>query len=551
MWSLSPPHLAAVGRNTVWGNGQLHFRKISRPLPTIQNMPWIDTHRNYRITNTQSRQRNGVINQPRTTGTVCRFSSSTKGGGFQLHALPFSVAPEDALDKFRGWAEADQGLKYLMNYDSVRIGAAYVPVFSFDLNVRFGNNWKPPMFSVYRGNTIHIPGLSAYAGYSYRRSLINPVHSTSLVFLGDETQPFGGWMLKDMVLKETGASISVIPDAWNATQARAYHVVLEELQSISYGSWPQDGQAPKVQAEIVNARRVFMPTFVIEYSILGLQYRAFVSGCDKAAPVAGNNHRILGEHNMFESPEFHQQSRNFLTWSAGMLRIQNLPFILRVFRPALTLMWFGLMRIWATIPLIGAATGVIAGYRKIVQPWMDARSASAEWERQRENEARMEDEDVRSRNDFTDTGAARQFFYQNKKTILDHLGGSYEHKEGDFDWYKQWEEWANQQWRQQEQAQQQSTYHRRQTSGHQGYKEQTSRQKTQEFRWDFDENDPYSVLDIRRGVTKQEVSAAFRKQMLKYHPDTQPNASEAQKIRLVERSKIITEAYRRIKKEMQ
>mmetsp|Transcript_59522 Transcript_59522/g.164639 ORF Transcript_59522/g.164639 Transcript_59522/m.164639 type:complete len:128 (+) Transcript_59522:606-989(+) len=75
--------------------------------------------------------------------------------------------------------------------------------------------------------------------------------------------------------------------------------------------------------------------------------------------------------------------------------------------------------------------------------------------------------------------------------------------------------------------------------------------KTQEFRWDFDENDPYSVLDIRRGATKQEVSAAFRKQMLKYHPDTQPNASEAQKIRLVERSKIITEAYRRIKKEMQ
>jgi hypothetical protein len=544
MWII-PAAFAKASRMIVCTN-QVQSRRLASSVSTFQGTPWTA---NYRIS--QSRKRDGVIRKPPIS--VCRFSSSAKGGRFQLHALPFSVAPEDALEKFRDWAEKDQGLKYLMNYDSVRIGAAYVPVFSFDLNVRFGSNWKPPMFSVYHGNTIHIPGLSAYAGYSYRRSLINPVHSTSLVFLGDETQPFGGWMLKDMVLRETGASISVIPDAWNATQARAFNVVLEELQGISDDSWPQEGQAPKVQAEIVKARRVFMPTFVVDYSILGLQYRAFVSGCDKAAPVAGNNHRILGEHNMFESPEFHQQSRNFLTWSAGMLRIQNLPFILRVFRPALTLMWFGLMRIWATIPLIGAATGAIAGYRKIVQPWMDARSASAEWERQREHEARMEEDDIGFRNDFVDSGAARRFFHQNRKQILDHLGGSYTHEEGDFDWYKQWEEWANQQWRQQAQGQQRSTYQGRQTSGSQGYEQQTSsdqhRQKSQEFRWDFDENDPYSVLDIRRGATKQEVSAAFRKHMLKYHPDTQPNASEAQKIRLVERSKIITEAYRRIKKE--
>ena len=152
---------------------------------------------------------------------VCRLSSSSsKGSRFKLDALPFKVSPEDALQKFRDWAEVDQGLKYLMNYDSVRIGAAYVPVYSFDLNLRFGTNWKPPLFSIYQGFTMHIPGLSAYAGYSYRRSLINPVHSTSLVFLGEETQPFGGWMLKDMVLRETGASITVIPDAWNASKAR-------------------------------------------------------------------------------------------------------------------------------------------------------------------------------------------------------------------------------------------------------------------------------------------------------------------------------------------
>ena len=355
-------------------------------------------------------------------------------------------------------------------------------------------------------------------------------------------------MLKDMVLRETGASISVIPDAWNATEARALDVVLEELQGISNDSWEGAGQAPKVQVEIVGSRCVFMPTFVIDYSILGLQYRAFVSGCDQAAPVAGNNHRIFGERNMFESPEFHQQSRNFLTWSAGVLRIQNLPFLLRVFRPALTLLWFGLMRIWSSVPLIGAATGVLAGYRKIVQPWMDNRSASADWERQRDHEARME-EGMGSRNDFVDSGAALRFFNQNKRRILHNLAGSYEHKGGGFDWYKEWEQWANQQWRQQAQERQETTYQRRQASGRDDFQQQ--KQKSQEFRWDFDERDPYSVLDINRGAAKEEVAAAFRKQMLKYHPDTQPNASESQKIRLVERSKIITEAYRSIKKEMQ
>jgi DnaJ-class molecular chaperone len=60
----------------------------------------------------------------------------------------------------------------------------------------------------------------------------------------------------------------------------------------------------------------------------------------------------------------------------------------------------------------------------------------------------------------------------------------------------------------------------------------------------------YSVLKIKRGATKNEVSAAFRKEMLKHHPDTQSSASEAEKARAVERAKHISEAYRNIKAEM-
>ena len=57
------------------------------------------------------------------------------------------------------------------------------------------------------------------------------------------------------------------------------------------------------------------------------------------------------------------------------------------------------------------------------------------------------------------------------------------------------------------------------------------------------------MLAIERQVSDSEVSNAFRKEMLKHHPDTQPNATDAQKRRSVERSKLITEAYQKIKTE--
>jgi len=48
----------------------------------------------------------------------------------------------------------------------------------------------------------------------------------------------------------------------------------------------------------------------------------------------------------------------------------------------------------------------------------------------------------------------------------------------------------------------------------------------------------------------KEVSAAFRKQMMTHHPDTKSMASEAEKARAVERSKLITNAYQQIKSQM-
>jgi hypothetical protein len=154
-----------------------------------------------------------------------------------------------------------------------------------------------------------------------------------------------------------------------------------------------------------------------------------------------------------------------------------------------------------------------------------------------------------------DNGSARRYFQQNRTQILRTLSGEHAHEQGEYQWYKEWEEWARRQWeqqqqqtdrRQQQQQQQQQSYDGAQRQ--QTYQQQ--KKSKAEYQWDFNPNDPYSVLGLQRGATKSEVSVAFRREMLKHHPDTQAGASDAAKERATAHSKIITEAYRKIKAEM-
>ncbi len=143
-----------------------------------------------------------------------RRLSSRKRDSFQLDALPFTVTPAQADAKFQRWANEEQGLTPFLSYvGSTKLTAAFCPFYYFDLNVRFivaqpsssrirsrgvDLATPEPFKSAYPNapnGVIHIPGLAAYAGFSYRRSMIDPVHNTTPVFLKKEIVPFGQWML--------------------------------------------------------------------------------------------------------------------------------------------------------------------------------------------------------------------------------------------------------------------------------------------------------------------------------------------------------------------
>jgi hypothetical protein len=117
---------------------------------------------------------------------------------------------------------------------------------------------------------------------------------------------------------------------------------------------------------------------------------------------------------------------------------------------------------------------------------MDNRSASAEWERQREREASVQDK-INHIDDFTDTGTARRYFQANRERILHNFAGTNEHGEGPYTWYSEWEKWARQQWEQQQQ--QGSPYQQQQQQQSQEPRQQKFRQRV-EYVWDFDPNDP-------------------------------------------------------------
>ena len=529
-----------------------------------------------------TRQRQGDTKKKKTTGNA----NTKSGGGLDdMYALPFSIAPQDALDKFRQWAHTEQGLSYVLS--SVRLQAAYCPVWSFDLNLRFvvvdnetGKkrlDWKPTLLQQAYGkqSIVHLPGVSAYAGYQYRRTLVNAVHNTTLIFLGTEAVPFGPWMLKAMQYLDEDDGQEVVleinPDPWNATRRRALSIVQEEWQALAQEDYDNHhdnntgddsgGARVQVQTQVVHARRVYMPTYVVEYSIFGVTYQAFVSGVDQGAAVSGVSHQLWQNPSRDQQAQFAhrsvgmlQQAYTALQHATRLLGSRNMGVLILGLLQVITSV---LGRLLLRIPVIAAVVGVWVTFRKVLWPYWTHRVQQMDWEYQREQESKTASTSNIRGDDFVDTtGTAERFFQRNRESILHTLSGRQEHAQGDYDWYEDWMEWARRVYEQERQGfqqQQQQQYEQRQQEyyGQQQQQQQSSRRQGKpktDYKWDFDPNDPYSVLKVSPSATSQEISQAFRREMLKHHPDRQANATPVERERATERSKIISEAYQKLKK---
>ena len=256
------------------------------------------------------------------------FSSRKRNNNsFQLDAVPFRVSPQEAYTQFQHWADKEQGLGPFLNIGgpigSAAISAAYTPFWYFDLNIRFvppsssgssrrdnrtnyGSNFIPEPFKSAYPNApngiIHVPGLASYAGFSYHRSLIDPIHNTTPIFLQKDITPFGNWMLEPLKANTTITGgkemIDIFPDPWNATRERSLNVIYEELVEMVNEQYSESSNgygSNKVQVEIerLRARRIYMPTYIVDYKILGIAYRGFISGCDSSVSVSGTSHRTI------------------------------------------------------------------------------------------------------------------------------------------------------------------------------------------------------------------------------------------------------------------
>ena len=63
------------------------------------------------------------------------------------------------------------------------------------------------------------------------------------------------------------------------------------------------------------------------------------------------------------------------------------------------------------IPVIGVLGGAFVAYRKLLRPYVDDRSATAEWERKRNHESRNDLSSAAPNVDsFRDDGSARAYF---------------------------------------------------------------------------------------------------------------------------------------------
>ncbi|GMH92601.1 hypothetical protein TL16_g12394 [Triparma laevis f. inornata] len=447
------------------------------------------------------------------------FSSNNKS--FNLKGLPFTVPPTSVSSSFRAWT-VTQGIDKLINLKNCAVTPTYMPFYVFDFNMKDNLN-----------KVTYHQGLPIYAGYNYRRSLANSAHDST--FSNNENIS-NAELFEDKWLNRiyspahnsfspTQAFINeeVVLDTWKSHRSSCWRVAMSSVTNDDSSKF-----------ELINSNRAYLPVYIVEYTLFNLPFRVAISGCDKNINDPIIHH--LTDHR-FMSDEMKQNFANWIKRGGEMLGNNNSSSYNDPYRPNRfnrsrdigTFAFYGLLGaarfVLSKLPMFLIAGLLFGVSKKLLYPFY---VESANWEesqKEKEFESR-ESGEWKWKNTFKDVGGEgrRNFKRQESRQQQQQY---YEKRQGG---------------RQQQQSQR--------SQQQQQQKQRTTGTSSSKVKFDFDTTDPYAVLvlDKSKPLTKQSLSQAFRREMMKWHPDRYHDATEERKLYATERTKLITNHYTQLRK---
>ena len=319
---------------------------------------------------------------------------------------------------------------------------------------------------------------------------------------------------------------------------------------------------------------MYLPAYVYEYTVLGQTFRAFVPGSTDSSGSAPAVSDVVGfEHKTglsFSLTDVLDKFRNLTTPAPGSTSQAEefLTYVVRKGGPfaILQLLKFPFTVFRMVNPTVRLAVLVLGAGRllwnKFGKPATENKQSFDDWQKQVERER----EDVRRRqlrrgggsdwfDDFSTTERERREMRREReeegRREEEKRRGEREEerreevkKEQNFQW--QWGGGQQESGQQQQQQQQQQGRGQRQRQG-QGQQQRQQNNKSGGFTFDFDVNDPHAVLKLSPSASKADISKAFRREMLLWHPDHQRDKSEREQRLASERTKLITRAFQELK----
>ena len=451
-------------------------------------------------------------------------NSSNNSSNTNLKGLPFSTPPSIVITAYEEFKK-DNGINYFVNDKNTILLASFTPFHVFDFNSLTS-----------RGVATAHESVPIYAGYNYRRRIANLIHENSLpTSVQDANLPdFNPSWLRKIILPDD-SRITIDTDPWSSHKSTCWRLARQDACKLLGVKNYED-----VQFELVEATRVYLPSYIFEYSLLNQNFRVCFSGCGEPYPISASDHKIP----QLDSTHWLRLKQTQSSTSSSMIdNVRKLgqfrqlaPFVLQTVFKAVPF----LSRFIFSPPFLAGAAFLAIG-RKFLLPGYYERLS---WE---EDEKEKQDESLESgawnwKNEIEFTAGDKLAM---KRSARKEKGRRRE-REAREEQQEQFE-------REQHHKQQQHHHHQQQQQQHQQQQQQQQQNKSQSsssggVKFNFDVNNPYEVLGLKTNASKKELMAVFRTNMLKYHPDLYKNESIAKQKMVLERSKLITKSYQELRK---